>query len=239
MKKRRVLQGYRQEGKRFIPPFRQLAGLQETSWIDDRVPELIWIALLMHVYGRQQGTAVATNIAKAAAQCDSTAPRAFAATSDYRELSDEQKQCVRSRLNAEDTLGTARRGLAALIHHYTAFPLAFLADPERANEDPLDSTLDDLKATIANISDRAGHAGTFVQATVVYIYFVNNRLTVSPAVSLANFPAIEDYPATEESMKVAAAIRASVSSLLTQDVPSDWRNAFWTQSRTFGSCEMD
>ena len=239
MSNRRVLKGYRQEGKQFIPPFLQLGRLKETSWIDDRVPELLWIALLMHVFGRQEGTAVATSIAKAAAKCDPATPRAFAATSDYAELSNEQKQCVRSALNAEGTLGKARQGLAVLIHHYTGFPLAFLADPDKAREDPLGTTLNDLKETIESISDREGLAGTFAQATVVYIYFINKKLTVCPSVSLANFPAIEDYPATDESRKVAAAIRNSVRTLFTQDLPSDWRNSFWSQGRTFGSCEMD
>ena len=57
--KRRVLQGYRQEGKRFIPPFLQHMPMTESSWIDDRVPKLIWIALLIHVFGLKEGTAIA------------------------------------------------------------------------------------------------------------------------------------------------------------------------------------
>ena len=53
--RRRVLQGYRQEGKRFIPPFLQQVSLTQTDWMNERVPELVWIALLVHVYGVQEG----------------------------------------------------------------------------------------------------------------------------------------------------------------------------------------
>ena len=235
---RRVLRGYRREGKRSIPPLLQRMRLTETEWMDDRVPELVWIALLIHVLGVKEGTAVAVSIAKAAAGCDRIAERAFAATSDYAELSDEQKQCVRLELSADMTLGKARLALAALIRHYTEFPLAFLADPDGSNEDSAGSTLEDLGAAINNISDRQGHAGIFAQATVVYIFFVNDKLKVFSGSGLAKLPAIEEYPITDESQRVAASVRSAVSLLLTQDIPSDWRNSFWNQGRSLGSCEV-
>ena len=234
---RRVLRGYRQEGKRFIPPFLQLMSLSETKWMDDRVPELVWIALLIHVFGVREGTAVAVSIAKAAAKCDQTAKRAFAATSDYAELSDGHKQCVRSALSAEGTLGKASRGLAALIHHYTEFPLGFLADADGSNEDSSCSTLDDLREAIDSISDRQGHAGIYAQATVVYIFLINDRLTVAPHVGLANLPAIQEYPMTDESQRVAASVRSAVTGLLSLDIPAVWRNSFWNQGRSLGPCE--
>ena len=236
--KRRVLRGYRQEGKRFIPPFLQHMSLTEAPWMDNLVPELIWIALLIHVFGVKEGTAVAVSIAKAAAKCDQTTKRAFAATSDYAELHDEQKQCARSALKAEGTLGKAGRGLAALIHQYTQFPLAFLADPDSLSEDSPCSTLDDVREAIASISDRESHAGIFAQATVVYINFINNGLKVRRGLSLANFPAIEEYPRTYESRMVAAAVKSAVNFLLTQDIPADWRNSFWNQGRSLGACEV-
>ena len=236
--KRRVLWGYRQEGKRFIPPFLQHMSLTETRWIDDRVPELIWIALLNQVFGVIEGTSVAVSIAKTAAGCHQTAKKAFAATSDYAELSDEEKQCTRAALSTEGTLGKARQGLAALIDHYAKFPLAFLADPDRASADSPDSTLDDLREVIDNISDRQGLAGIFAQATVVYIFFINGKLKVFPGSGLADFTAIEEYPVTEESQRVAASVRSAVSLLLTQDISPDWRTSFWNQGRSLGPCEV-
>ena len=236
--KRRVLRGYRQEGKRFIPPFLQHMILTESIWMDDRVPELVWVALLLQVFGVNEGTAVAESVAKAAARCDQTTKRAYAATSAYTRLSDEQKQCVRSALSAEGTLEKARLGLAALIHNYTEFPLAFLTDPGRASEDSSGSTLDDLRAAIRNISDRQSHAGIFAQAAVVQIFSTNNVLTVRPGLSLANLPAIQSYPTTDESQRVAASVRSVVTGLLTWDISPDWRTSFWNQGRSLGPCEV-
>ena len=237
--KRRVLQGYRQEGKRFIPPFLQLTPMTENSWLDDRVPELIWIALLIHVFGLEEGTAIALSIAKAAAQCDQTAKKAFAAASDYVELSDEQRNCIRSALREEKMLDKAGQGLAALIGNYPDCPLAFLSNTDCRKDDSPASTLEDISEVVANISDRQSQLGIYAQAAVVYIFFVNGRLQVAPHVGLANLPAIEEYPNTEESLRVAASVRSAVTGMLTRDIPSDWRHSFWNQGRSLGPCEVE
>ncbi len=237
--KQRVLQGYRQEGKRFIPPFLQIMNLAETDWMNDRVPELIWIALFIQKFGTIDGPEMAVRIAKAASGCVPSAEKAYAATSEYMALSDEQKQCVRSALSAEGTLENARLGMEALSRHYKEFPLGFLGEPSKSIGAQSGSTLDDLKATIRNIRDRHSNASTVAQAVVVQIYFANNKLVVIPNSGLANLSAVCAYPLTDESKRVAASIRASVNLMLTRDIASDWRNSFWKQGRSLGPCEAE
>ena len=238
--KRRVLQGYRQEGKRFIPPYLQhMPIMTESRWMDDRVPELVWIALLIHVFGLKDGTATALSVAKAAAKCDPTAKQAFAAVSDYGALSNEQRCCARSALNEGGMLDKACQGLAALTHNYPDCPMAFLSNPGCGKDDSPGSTLEDLREAIGNISDRLSQPGIYAQAAVVYILFVNGQLQVAPHVGLANLPAIEEYPHTEESLRVAASVRSAVTGLLTGGTSSDWRQSFWNRGRSLGACEME
>ena len=234
----RVLRGYQRVGKRFTPPFLQHLSLTESSWIDDRVPELIWMALLIQVFGLKRGTEIALTIAKSASKCAQPAQKAFAAASDYTMFKSEKGGLLCRALTAMGVLDEAQRGLAALIDHYPDFPLAFLGNPESTAEDRPVSTLDDLAQTIVSVSDREGYIGIFAQATVVCIYFANDQLVVSPNSGLANFPAIEEYPMTEESLRVAASVRSAVTGLLTKDVSPDWRNAFWNQGRLLGSCQV-
>ena len=235
---RRVLRGYQQKGKRFIPPFLQHMNLTESSWMDDRVPELIWIGLLIQVFGLKRGTEIAVTIAKSASKCAQPTQKAFAAASDYAMFRSEHGGFLCRELTDMGVLEEAQGGLAALIDHYPDFPLAFLGNPESTAEDTPVSTLDDLAQTIVEVSDRESCIGIFAQATVVCIYFANDQLVVSPKSGLANFPAIEEYPMTEESLRVAASVRSAVTWLLTKDVSPDWRIAFWNQGRSFGSCEV-
>ncbi len=209
--------------------------MTESSWLDDRVPELIWIALLIHMFGLKEGTAIALSIAKAAAKCDKTAKKAYAAASDYMELSDECKRCIRLALGEEGMLQKASQGLATLTHNYTDFPLAFLSSTD---SDSSGSTLGDLEETITNVIDRQSRAGIYAQAAAVYIFFVNDKLRVPSNSALANFPAIEEYPTTDESRRVAAAVGSEVVGLLSHDILPKWRNSFWNQGRSFGSCEV-
>ena len=143
--KQRVLQGYRRVGKRFIPPFLQHMSLTKSSWMDDRVPELIWIALLIQVFGLKSGTEIALRIAKSAAKCAQPAQKAFAAASDYTMFNDEQGDHLCLELKAEGVLEKARMGLAALVDHYPKFPLSFLGGPESMADNTPVSTLDDLR----------------------------------------------------------------------------------------------
>ena len=109
------------------------------------------------VFGVKEGTAVAASVAKAAARCDQTAKKAFASASDYVGLSDEHKCCVRSALNAEEPLGKARQGLAALIYNYTDFPLAFLVETAKSEEDGSRSELEDLREAIRRLCQSMTH----------------------------------------------------------------------------------
>ena len=43
---------------------------------------------------------------------------------------------------------------------------------------------------------------------------------------------------TDESHRVAASVRSAVTFLLSQDIPTVWRNSFWNQGRSFGPCDV-
>jgi hypothetical protein len=79
-----------------------------------------------------------------------------------------------------------------------------------------------------------------VQATAVYLYFVNDKLKVPSSSALANFPDIEQYPNNESSQMVATYIRALVNGLpLSLELPADWRRYFWDRGSTLEPCEAE
>jgi hypothetical protein len=70
-----------------------------------------------------------------------------------------------------------------------------------------------------------------MQANGVYIAFVTGKLQVARGLSLANFPAIEKYPETEESRRVASGVRMVVNMFIgmARQSPNDWQKYFWNR----------
>ena len=235
---RRVLLGYEQKGKRFIPPMLQYSNLEASGWMDDRVPELIWIALLNHRLGMRDGTTLATEIAKAAANCLPSSKDAFAAASDFRNIPEEELGSIRASLASQGLLPRASFALAALTDYYPDFPLRFLKDEEEPSEHSEKSDLNDLSEAIKSIGNRESREAISAQAAIVYIHFVNDKLRVSADSALANFPAVQRYPVTDESRKVAASIRSLVIALLSRNADQSWPRAFWNTGRTLGQCTV-
>ena len=95
-----------------------------------------------------------------------------------------------------------------------------------------------IKELITELADRGSKQSTFMQATAVYVYFLNDKLKVTSSSALADFTAIEDYPDTEASLKVAASVRATITGITNiPDQPGDWQNYFWNRGRSLGQCE--
>ena len=233
----RVLSGHRRQGKRFIPPFLQYMNLTETRWLDDLVPELIWIALIIDRFERQRGAEICVGLAKAAAACSTKATGAYAFISEYSRLKSREQQCVIDKLADAEILNELGDALQVLKIYYPESPFAFILSNQESwpvGEDGLNR----LKLLIEELSDRRGVTATFVQATAVYVYFLNDKLKVSAGSALADFTAIEAYPSTDASVKVASFIRALLNGFpASLDLSSDWRNYFWNNGRRIESCE--
>ena len=63
----RIFRDHKKIGKTLVPPMRQYLGEQSTvSWVDQILPELIWLAIIIESLGVERGVEVGANIAKSA-----------------------------------------------------------------------------------------------------------------------------------------------------------------------------
>jgi hypothetical protein len=69
-----VLAGHRKVGKRFIPPMADFA-LSEAKWVDELMPELLWIHLAHRSQGYAAGAELALRLARAALEVTPDADR--------------------------------------------------------------------------------------------------------------------------------------------------------------------
>ena len=234
----KVLGDHKQVGKKFIPPFVATLGpLGEVQWVNDLVPELVWLALLSDRHGRERGVELARLLALAAV--DARAGKSaswFALASAYARLSALEQEAVVARLEKDGAARQIRTALSPLRTFYPECPLGFLfADIPK----PEDDSLEKFKDTLAAIFDRWDTPGTFEQATAVYIAFCSGMLKVFKGLALANFSAIEQFPNTDESQHVASAARATVSILyenFKNDQSAAWISYFWRRGLELDDC---
>lgn len=237
---RKVLSDHRRIGSRFIPPFvDKLGALDEVKWLDGPLPELLWLAFLNDRHGFKKGARLALRVAKEASVIAESEKRVwFALASAFGALKAEQLTRVISGLRLSGDLPDLWEGLLPLVILYPACPLAPLcSDGISAIAEPA-TYLADVKRVLAGLFDKTSKPATLMQANAIYIAFVTDLLKVAPQVSLANFPAVTDYPDTEEARRVGAGVRAAINVFVGYKLPepSAWSRYFWNRGLEVDGC---
>lgn len=241
----RALADHKRAGTRFVPPFLSLTGpWTDVSWTRTLIPELLWIALLHQHLGTKRGASVAVAVARAAARAVlgeredakfAKAPKQwFASISSFSSLSKEEQTRVVNDLRGSDHYSDTVRALAPLAALYPDSPMSFLFEETQLS--PTDD-ISRVKTALEACFDKYSTEATFLAATAVLIGFTTNKLRVFEGLALANFPAVEQYPHTEESKIVAASIRATVLNIGPfASEPSQWWVRFWDRNIELEGC---
>ena len=237
----RVLADHKKVGKKFIPPFiAELGPLSEVRWANDLVPELIWLALLNEGHGLKTGVDLARRLALAAVDARGEKRASwFALASAFAKLEASERKAVVAKLEEDGAAEQIREALSPLLTFYPECPLNFLfADVPKS----ADTSLEKFKDVLMVFFDRQDTLATFGQATAVYIAFVSNMLKVFKGLALANFPAIEEFPNTEESQRVASAVRSTVMMFygnFKTEHSAAWISYFWKRGLDLDDCKFE
>lgn len=235
MTRKQVLPDHKRIGKRFIPPLATLP-LSEVSWVNQILPEIIWLALAHRQLDYATTVDIAVRMGRKAGPL--TGPQAFfGGVSSFSQLSDSSWHAIRKELSDHALLQPLMSALSPLLRMVPTCPLNNLSGPSKVHLEPTPDDLQKVAKTVADLIDRRSVASTKCQATWVYLGFVLGRLQVAPGLTLENFPAIADYPETEESVRVAAAVRALVNMLANVSAPSSpWPSEFWQRGFDLTEC---
>lgn len=241
--RKKVLANHKKIRKEFIPPLLQFNNIEPISWINYILPELLWIGLLNDYYGLAEGAELSLSVAKAAFNTKRKGKtRWFAPTSSYRDLSAIQKKKAIETLRSDHRLDKVKSALLPFALFYEKFPLNFLFEnrnPKFGNESKI---MNRLKRCLSHLFNRRNKASTFVQANAIYIAFCTEIFKVKSGLAIANFPAIERYPQTEESKRIAASVRASLNMFFGSQInykPTSWPKYFWNHGFELEKCDFN
>jgi hypothetical protein len=242
-RKSEVLSDHKRVGKRFIPPMLQTLKLDDISWVDHGIPELVWIGLLHQANGLKQGTDLALSVARACADTVSHPPLPlFSMISAYRSLDRSQRAQVVAGLDRKRKLGLIREALAPLVSNYPECPLYFLFRRNRVATNSGGSDLESLKAVVEALFDRLTFEATMVQVNALYVGAVTGKIKFCRGTGFDEIEPVVSYPTTEESRRIAADTRAFLNVCLGADQSADavaWRSYFWNRGLELEPCELE
>lgn len=250
-----VLADHKKIGSKLIPPWPLLFPSEDVRWSAHIIPELLWLGLLNQQHGWQRGAALSLELARSSAQVTGIDPREFektfgqapkewfATTSSFLALSNQQRRDLVASLNPA-SLNQIREGLTPLVTLYPECPLSFLL--EELTFKCADIDLATFKNVVAAHYDKEGVTAVRTLTNAVYIAFCTNKLKIivsddgkAPTdPKLRNFPAVEQYPNTEESRIVASEVRGTVFNLFESN-HSEWSDYFWNRGLEIEPCDYE
>lgn len=238
-KSKKVLEGYQQHGKKFIPPALQLkVPLQETSYVHNTLPEIIWMGLINDALGSREGSQLYIKLATTAKKIHkSDTHKHFALCSSYLLLTKEE--C----LELVDAIGTGaykllKKSLEPLIVLYEGFPLSFLGKNEETEGKSV--LINRMKHCVERHLDRFGTTALATLAGITHIGVVTGITHYRYEIPDLNTVITNQDP--EVTDKAAGFIRNGAMSVVARAgelYGHDWARSFWNQGLKIDSCVFE
>ncbi|WP_417858797.1 hypothetical protein [Xanthomarina gelatinilytica] len=231
----KVLKDHKQVGKKLQPPFLNYfddwqTQFIEVSFMDNIVPEIIWLAFLNDKLGVSQSAELSLNFLKIIRGIrQEKTTKCFSFISDFEVLTKSEKEQILKASN--HLLDRIKPNIFPLIKVFPKSPLNFLFSdiPEYNQED-----VSEVKRILKSIDGKRNKESVWALGNIIYHLFLLDILRVTKESSLIHLPEIEKYPATELSRKVASAIRASIYPIIKSKKRaienSDWQKYFWNRA---------
>ncbi len=223
------------QGKRLLPPLRRIPNVQTTSWTNDRLPELIWAALLATQFPREEVIELFRSIASRIHQAGEGAPRDLRLTGIAADLPRSGELIV----NFVCGPSAAKDALSPLL----LFPdlPARQIWAQAIERRPKPDAWHTLAVAVAEILNHQSLVSTDIRWARVLCLGASGRLHLTKQTGHIG-QEIMLYPYFGREEKVRPTIRAmeqSFDSLMqstTDDSPSSWPLSFWNYCLNNTAC---
>ncbi len=209
------------------------------SYIDDILPELIWIGLINDRVGHIQGSRIIERLFAAVNELTTNEQRSnYALISSFTKLSDIQKKELVNTLKKEHLLDFLRDTLAPLTLLYDNCPLSFLGPPEKIYTEG--GLIEIIKRCVKTTGDRYNTPAVVLYGAMFLARLVTESNTIAPEVNLPDLNAVINSPGSEEAERAAGFLRARGLAEFGILRPSNsWAKHFWNKNFEISACEFD
>ncbi len=255
-KKNGVLSDHKKINKKLITPVNQLTGgMSYIKWLDDILPELVWIALLQEKLGIKRSVEVCLKVASANkvindvrdaivnthdrdASNTENDPVNLVLISNYSHLSSRELTILIESLNKEEMLDELLNALDLLLTLYPDCPLKVLYGsnhPKIANK----VMLENFREILSQYFYRKVHLTNVLEATAGSMILATGRIKFVNGVRPPEYNNILFcHPNSNEYKKTAASIRAQTLMLVMHGAEQKaWPSYFWNRGLKIDDCK--
>jgi len=219
---------------KFITPWNALVKEigRETSWYYGRLPEYLWLALIINFYGREKGFSKCYRIIK---KLHELAPNMIRPKfSEILGLDQEaQSNLYNYILEIIDVCVLNPLTVAFTYSRFPNFASKFYSQLS------IDERIDKINAVMTETSDHQSHLSTDIRFVVIYFELLSNKLCM-PKESLE---LILEYPNLSHDDEKMRIIRPTIRSM--ELVPAEidsydeqYLNIFWEEISRMSNCEL-
>lgn len=212
--------------------------LREQSYVNDMLPELIWLGLIHDRRGYRFGARVLETIvevSKAWPKSDESSNLAL--QSAYRVLTPGQKSELVDALTAADLLEEVREAVAPLVLLYDGFALSFVGPPSTVvSREALVHRITDC---VRNHLDKYETPGIVLHGAMLLTRLIAGTIKFASHIEIPDFNAVVERPKSEEAKRAASFMRASAMSELGMlKLSSSWPKHFWNRGAELATCQL-
>ncbi len=209
------------------------------SWLDDLVPDLVWLQLIVDRYGEGRCVALTSDlVTRLKGELGEDIPGLIALASEWEHIPHDAAGAAMRAMPERDQDDVVA-ALAPLVWYYPECPLAALVAQVNNKTRPKrpHAGLAPISTAVAQLTDRRDRPATFAQVLAVYMLGATGRMNIAGEVELPDLNCVSDYPDTDESMEMAAVVRALLGACLSgRDDGGQWGSYFWRRGYELSPC---
>lgn len=217
---------------------KQLPQVREQSYINDMLPELIWLGLIHDRAGYRFGARTLQLIVEVTKAIPPRETRFnFALQITYAALSEDVKSSIIHRWHQEDMLETIRDAIAPLILLYDGCPLSFIGPSSQVLSEQI--LINRMKQCVANHLDKTETPGIVLHGALMLTRLMAGTIKFAKHIDIPDLNAVIDNPGSEEARRAASFMRANAGAEWGGlEVPNQWARHFWNQNAKLSACEL-
>ena len=235
--KKSILEGHKRIGKRLVPPMMQLPMTINTGYVNDMLPEIIWIGLIKERAGYARGARILETVALAVDAVKVHGQEGnYALMSSFQKLTHEQKTSIVDSVRQGGFLDMVRISIAPLIVLYDECPLSFFGQPE--NPSSREELVTVIKQCVGKTIDKYGTPGVVLHGSLLLTRLVTKTIGFPKGMDLPDFNSVINSPKSDEANRAAGFMRASaLAEFGMLKVANSWAKHFWDRNFQLSKCE--